>query len=188
MSADTSGLNRCGEWVNELISAIQGEQSFPDSSIGKEFACNARDPGSIPGMGRSTGEGIGYPLQYSWASQEYWKSTGEGIGYPLQYSWASLWLSWQRIHLQCRRPGFDPWVGKITWRRERLLTPVFWPGEFHGLRVAKSQTRLRDFHLHFHIQVKRLDAWECEVGPYICLGQGGVKDRLSWGSKIYTDT
>ena len=28
---------------------------------------------------------------------------------------------------------FDPWVGKITWRRERLPTPVFWPGEFHGL-------------------------------------------------------
>ena len=43
------------------------------------------------------------------------------------------WLSWQRIHLQCRRPGFDPWVGKIPRRRERLLTPVFWPGEFHGL-------------------------------------------------------
>ena len=32
-----------------------------------------------------------------------------------------------------RGPGFDPWVGKIPWRRERLLTPVFWPGEFHGL-------------------------------------------------------
>ena len=29
--------------------------------------------------------------------------------------------------------GFDPWVGKIPWRRERLSTPVFWPGEFHGL-------------------------------------------------------
>ena len=41
---------------------------FPDSSIGKEFACNAGDPGSIPGPGRSAGEGIGYPLQYSWAS------------------------------------------------------------------------------------------------------------------------
>ena len=35
--------------------------------------------------------------------------------------------------LQCRRPGFDPWVGKIPWRRERLPTPGFWPGEFHGL-------------------------------------------------------
>ena len=31
------------------------------------------------------------------------------------------------------RPGFDPWVGKIPWRREQLPTPVFWPGEFHGL-------------------------------------------------------
>ena len=40
---------------------------FPNSSGGKESACNAGDPGSIPGLGRSTGEGIGYPLQYSWA-------------------------------------------------------------------------------------------------------------------------
>ena len=31
------------------------------------------------------------------------------------------------------RSGFDPWVGKIPWRRERLPTPVLWPGEFHGL-------------------------------------------------------
>ena len=42
--------------------------SFPDSSVGKESACNAGDPGSIPRMGRSAGEGIGYPLQYSWVS------------------------------------------------------------------------------------------------------------------------
>ena len=41
---------------------------FPDSSVGKESTCNAGDLGSIPGWGRSTGEGIGYPLQYSWAS------------------------------------------------------------------------------------------------------------------------
>ena len=41
---------------------------FPDSSVGKESACNAGDPGSIPGLGRSTGEGIGYPLQHSWVS------------------------------------------------------------------------------------------------------------------------
>ena len=39
----------------------------------------------------------------------------------------------ERICLQCWRPGFDPWLGKIPWRRESLLTPVFWPGEFHGL-------------------------------------------------------
>ena len=36
-----------------------------DSSGGKEATCNARDPGSIPESGRSSGEGIGYPLQYS---------------------------------------------------------------------------------------------------------------------------
>ena len=38
-----------------------------------------------------------------------------------------------RIRLQCRRPGFDPWIGKIPWRRERLPIPVFWPRKFHGL-------------------------------------------------------
>jgi len=38
---------------------------FSDSSVGKESACNAGDPGSIPGSGRSPGEGNGYPLQYS---------------------------------------------------------------------------------------------------------------------------
>ena len=41
---------------------------FPDSSVGKESACNAGDPGSIPWLGKSAGEGIGYPLQYTWAS------------------------------------------------------------------------------------------------------------------------
>ena len=39
-----------------------------------------------------------------------------------------------RIRLQCGRPGFDPRVGKIPWRREQLPTPVFWFGEFYGLR------------------------------------------------------
>ena len=43
-------------------------QGFPDSSVGKEPACNAEDPSLIPGWGRSTGEAIGYPLQNSWAS------------------------------------------------------------------------------------------------------------------------
>ena len=41
---------------------------LPDSSVGKESTCNSGDLGLIPGWGRSTGEGIGYPLQYSWAS------------------------------------------------------------------------------------------------------------------------
>ena len=75
------------------------------SSVGKESACNAGDPGLIPGLGRSAGEGLGYPLQYSWTSlvaQLVKKSTcnagdlvstpglgrspGEGNSYPLQYS------------------------------------------------------------------------------------------------------
>ena len=43
-------------------------EGFPDSSVGKESACNAGDLGLIPGSGRSAGEGIGYPLQFSWAS------------------------------------------------------------------------------------------------------------------------
>ena len=43
-------------------------KGFPDSSVGKESTCNAGDLGSMPGLERSTGEGIGYPLQYSWAS------------------------------------------------------------------------------------------------------------------------
>ena len=54
-------LRYCFNWWYQL-------QGFPDSSVGKESACNAGDPGSTPGLGRSTGEGIGYPLQYSWAS------------------------------------------------------------------------------------------------------------------------
>ena len=49
--------------------------------------------------------------------------------------------------LQCGRPGFDPQVGKILWRRERLPTPVFWPGESHG--VAKSRTQLSDCHFTY---------------------------------------
>ena len=86
--------------------------SFPHSSVGKESACNTRDPGSIPGLGRSP---------------------GERIGYPLQYSWASLVAQLVKNPPASGRPGFDHWVGKIPWRRERLPTLVFWPEEFHGL-------------------------------------------------------
>ena len=85
-------------------------KGFPHSSAGKESTCSAGDPTSIPGSGRSPGEGMGYPLQYSWAS-----------------------LVAQLVkNLQCGRPGFNPWVGKVAWRREQLSTPVFWPGEFYG--------------------------------------------------------
>ena len=78
---------------------------LPDSSAGKESACNARDPGSIPGSGRSPGEGIGYPTPVFLGPPcgsagkgsacnagelgsipGLGKSPGEGNGYPLQYS------------------------------------------------------------------------------------------------------
>ena len=55
-----------------------------------------------------------------------------------------------------RETGFDAWVGKIPWGRERLPTPVFWPGEFYGEFYglyspwgSQSWTRLNDFHFHF---------------------------------------
>ena len=46
---------------------------------------------------------------------------------------ASLVTQLVKNHLQCKRHRFNPWVGKIPWRRERLPIPVFWPGECHGL-------------------------------------------------------
>ena len=49
----------------------------------------------------------------------------------LQLHW---WLRWWRICLQSRRPRFNPWVGKISWRREWLPTLVFSPRKFHGQR------------------------------------------------------
>ena len=54
---------------NQIYNSISSwEGVFPDSSVGKESTCHAGNPGSIPGLGRSAGEGIGYPLQYSWTS------------------------------------------------------------------------------------------------------------------------
>ena len=44
------------------------QKDFPDSSVGREYFCNAGDPCSISGSGRTAGEGIGYLFQYSWAS------------------------------------------------------------------------------------------------------------------------
>ena len=48
------------------------------------------------------------------------------------------WLRQWRIHLQCKRSGYDPWIVKTLWRREWLPTPVFLPGEFHGQRSLAS--------------------------------------------------
>ena len=85
---------------------------FPDSSVGKESACNTGDPGLIPGSGKSTGKGIGYLLLYSWASLV--------------------------AQLVKNRPAMrETWVQSLgwedPWRRERLPTPVFWPGILFAL-------------------------------------------------------
>ena len=53
-------------WSHQLL--LFKESGFPGNSAGKESACNAGDPSSIPALERSPGEGIGYPLNYSWAS------------------------------------------------------------------------------------------------------------------------
>ena len=58
-------------------------EGFPHSSVSKESACNAGDPGLIPGSGRSSGEGNGNPLQYSWLENPVdrgaWKATVLGV-------------------------------------------------------------------------------------------------------------
>ena len=92
-------------------------KDFPDSSVSKESACNAGDPGSIPGSGRSPRKGIGYPLQYSWAS----------LVAQLVKNLPAVWETW-----------VQSWIRKIPWRRERLPTPVFWPGELSmGLQSVR---------------------------------------------------
>ena len=68
MLADTQSHVMGASTLCELLFPISQCSFVPGSSVGKESTCNAGDPGSIPGSGRSAGEGIGYPLQYSWAS------------------------------------------------------------------------------------------------------------------------
>ena len=83
---------------------------FPESSLGRESTYNAGDPGSIPGLGRSIGEGIGYPLQYSWASL---------VAQPVK-NLPAMW---------------ETWAWSLGWEDplKKVPTPVFWSGEFHGL-------------------------------------------------------
>ena len=113
-----------------VLGSPWGHKGFLDSSVGKESACNAGDPSSIPGLGRSAGEGIGYPLQYSYAF----------LVAQLVKNPPAMWETW-----------VDPWVGKVSWRRERLSTPVFWPGEFHDLYGCKEADTTLSLSLFYHI-------------------------------------
>ena len=104
---------------------------FPNGSVGKESACNAGDPGLIPGLGRSTREGIGYPLIFLGflcgsdgkestcnagdlgSIPGLGRSPGEGKGYRLQYS--ALRIPWnQNSSLR------SPWGHKESDMTERL--------------------------------------------------------------------
>ena len=106
----------------------------PDSSVGKEPACNAADPSSIPGSGRPTEEGIGYPLQYSWAS----------LVAQLVKNLPAMWETWVPSTGLGRCPeGKDHSLQYSAWRMVCIV---------HG--VTKSHTRLSDFHFHILAIVK----------------------------------
>ena len=116
------------EWVRSF------DEEYLGNSAGKGFACNAGDPGSIPGSGSSSGEGRGYPVQYSWASlvaqmvknlpamQETWVQPlgwedplEEDMGTPLSI------LAW-RIPTDRGLEGYSPSGCKESDTTERLST------------------------------------------------------------------
>ena len=96
---------------------------IPGGLAGKESAHSAGEPSSVSGSRRSA---------------------AEGIDCPLQYSWASLTAQLVQDSLQCARPRFEPWVGKIPWRRGWLPPPVFWSGEFHGILYSPWDRKVSD--------------------------------------------
>ena len=104
--------------------------TLPDSSVGKESACNAGDHGSIPGLGRSPGEGIGCPLQDSWAS----------LLAQLVKNLPTMRETWVQ---------FLGWEDPLEKRKSSPSSVLAWriPWTAHG--VANSRTRLSDFHFHF---------------------------------------
>ena len=105
--------------------------TYSKRSVGKESVCNAGDPSSIPGSGRSAGEGIGYPFQYSWAS----------LVAQLVKNLPAIWKTW------VRSLGWEDPLEKGKATHSSILGLENSMGyTVHG--VAKSQTRLSDFHFH----------------------------------------
>ena len=120
--------------IQTLVNLTKG---FPDSSVGKESARNAGDPGSIPGSGRSTGEGKGYPLQYSWAS----------LVARLVENPPAMWETW------VRSLGWEDPLEKGKAAHSSILgLENSTDCTVHG--VTKSQTRLSDFHFYFQTEQK----------------------------------
>ena len=124
------------------------QKYYPTTQVAKESACNAGDPSLIPVLGISPGEGIGYPLQYSGLENSMGsivhggaKSQGRLSGFHFHTSYFSAEKISQVVLVepahQCRgrkRCGWDPWVGKIPWRRKWHPAPVFFPGKSHRRR------------------------------------------------------
>ena len=94
------------------------------SSAGKESACNAGDPGSIPGSGRSLGEGTGYPLQYSWASLVAWLVNNTPA---MRETWVQS-LGWE-----------DPLEEGMATHSSILAWRIPWTQEPGGLQSMASQ-------------------------------------------------
>ena len=113
---------------HHLGTALIQYQGFPDSSVGQESACNAGDPSSIPGLGKSPGEGIGYPLQYSWASL-----VGQMVKNPpaMQETWVHS-LGWEDPLEEGMATHSSILAQRIPMDREA------WWATIHG--VTKSQT------------------------------------------------
>ena len=89
---------------------------------------------------------------------------------------------------QCRRPRFDPWVGKILWRRKWLSTPVLLPGKSHGQRslVGYSPWGRKESdtteQLHFHLSCSELrGAWWAAI-----YGVAQSRTRLKWQQQQHT--
>ena len=105
---------------------------FPGSLDGKESACNAGDPGSIPRLGRSPEEGIGYPVQYCWASlvSQMVKNLP-----AVRETWVRT-LGWE----DPLEEGMETHPSIFAWRIP--MDRGAWRATVHG--VTKSPTRLRD--------------------------------------------
>ena len=95
------------------------------------------------------------------------------------------WLSWWTVRLQCRKPGFNPSLGEIPWRKEQLPIPVFWPGEFHGLYLPRGHEELdmTEWLLLCFTSLLRPDcaSWEDQYDiAYVCVSssQGQLPNKL----------
>ena len=127
---------------------------FPGSSPGKESTCNAGDPGSIPGLRRSPGEGIGYPLQYSWVSLVAQTVAWRVKASTYEFSGGSIS---KKSACNVGDPGLIACSGRFPWRREEedgyplqysclenSMDKGTWWAIVHG--IAKSQTWLSNQH------------------------------------------